>query len=181
MSHLSTQTDVVSLSRCSSSLHSTVVPFLYRNIEVSIFNIRSLAEALKRNESLPKRCRQLTLTLKGNPLPNEVLAYSTVTTSTVNNMMSADRELLAHLRKGILDDLEYVIRECSNKGTLKHFSWDIRTHVIQSFEWLMPALENEKVFESSNKTLRSFQCSAIRHIQVKLDWIVSSCYSSAFI
>ena len=71
-----TQKDVVALSRCNWFLHDAVVPFLYRNIDVSIYSIRCLADILRKNVTLTKYFRRLSLTLKGKAPPNQILAYS---------------------------------------------------------------------------------------------------------
>lgn len=140
--------NISALSRCNRRLRDITIPSLYRDIEFSVFKVGYLARVLRSNESLPRYCRRLSITLEGHPLDKEKEAYI-YKYSTVDDVVN--------LRKRILSDLEFVICRCSGHGKLTHFSWNLRALDGLYPYWLSNALRSWNDVAMSRTSLQTVQ------------------------
>lgn len=167
-SYLPSRVDVSSLSRCSRTLHGTVIPVLYRNIEFSVFKVDSLVESLKANASYSRYCRGLTIILNGLPSAKQAGAYRHTFINEISEGNSTSD--IRDLRERIRSNIRYIIHACLVHGNIHQFAWNLENDNSHSFEWLAETVtvRDWREIILSKKTLQSLQFTVARGIQSSL-------------
>lgn len=165
-SYLPSRVDVSSFSRCSKTLHGTVIPVLYRDIEFSVFKVDSLVESLKANASYSRYCRGLTINLNGLPSAEQTGAYRHTHINEIaeGNSTSTIRDL----RETIRSNIRYIIHACLVHRNIHQFSWNLENDNSHSFEWLAETVRDWREIILSKKTLQSLQFTVACGIQSSL-------------
>lgn len=173
-SYLPSQVDISSFSRCCRTLHGTVIPVLYRDIEFSVFKADSLAESLKANASYSRYCRELTITLNGLPSTKQAKAYRHTFINEISEGSSTST--IRDLRETIRSDIRYIIHACLVHKNIHKLSWNMDNDNSHSFEWLEETIGDWGELILSKKTLQSLQFTAARGLHSSigsLDKLVS--------